>query len=255
MKKQESLKKPLRRLALGAAAVLLLAGTVYGVMKGVQLRKKDDPEAREQSLEARAELPLAPWSSFKGEIQAVGKQIAEQYESFVPESAFSSYQSDPGTVTRPFATIGEAVAYIGLEGFRTPSFPFDEYTCSVSAHGDEAGRVDSVRLTAERIVPSDVGAQLYVTILTDAAEGSEFVSETYWTYEYPTDVELQRYATPGGKDCAVAVRRPEYDSKFMSLTGYLTVGSALYELNLGAVPLEKYETALQMLHDWADALD
>ena len=253
--RSRSLGKTVRRFGLAAAAVLLLVGTVYGVVKGIELRKTDSPGTEEQGLEAKAELPLVPWSSFTGEIRTAGEKIVEQQENSVPDPAFSNYLSDPGTYEQRFATIGEAVDYIGLEGLKTPSFPFDEYDCAVSAHGDEAGRVDTVRLTAEHIEWNDIGAQLYVTILTDAAEGQEYVTGSVWTYEFPRDVESQHYTTRGGNDCAIAVLRPEFDSKYMSLTGYVAAGSALYELNLGAVPQEKYEIALQMLHDWADALD
>ena len=112
-----------------------------------------------------------------------------------------------------------------------------------------------VQLTAERIVRNDIGAQLYVTILTDAAPQSEYVSSGVWTYEFPRDVEFRHYTTPGGKDCAIAVLKPEYDSDFLGMTGYVAAGSALYELSLGAVPQEKYDVAMQILHDWADALD
>ena len=253
--RNRSLGRTLRRFGLAAAAVLLLAGTVYAIAKGVELRKTDDPKTEQQGLEAKVELPLVPWSSFTGEIREAGEKIVAQHENYVPEPAFSNYLSDPGTYARRFKTINEAAAYIGLEGFKVPSFPFDEYDCAVSAHGDEEGRVDEIKLTAEHIEWQDIGAQLYVTILTDAAQQSEFVSETFWTYEFPTDVEFQHYATPGGNDCSIAVHQPEYDSNFMSLTGYAAAGSALYELNLGAVPTEKYDIAMQILHDWADALD
>ena len=244
-----------RRIVIAAAAVLLLGGTVYGVVKGIELRKTDDPGTEEQGLEARTELPLVPWSSFTGEIREAGARIVGQYENYTPEPAFSNYWSDPGTYARRFATIEDAVAYIGLEDLKTPTFPFDEYDCAVSAHGDEEGRVDEIKLSAEHIEWQDIGAQLYVTILTDAAPQSEFVSESFWTYEFPRDVEFQHYATPGGKDCAIAVLKPEYDSNFMSLTGYVAAGSAFYELNLAAVPREKYDVAMQMLKGWADALD
>ena len=247
--------KTVRRVLIAAAAVLLLAGTAYGIARGVELRKTNDPKAEEQGFEAKAELPLVPWSSFTGEIREAGAQIAAQYENPVAEPAFSSYQPDPGAYTRRFRTIEEAVAYLGLEGFRTPGFPFAEYDCSVTASGNEEGRVEIVRLNAEHIEWNDVGAQLCVTVLTDGAKESALVTGSVWTWEFPRDVEFQHYATPGGNDCAIAVLRPEYDSDFMSLTGYMAVGSALYELNLGAVPKEKYETAMQMLRDWADGFD
>lgn len=247
--------KTVRRIALAAAAVLLLGGVVYAVASRIELRKTDDPGANEQGFEAKAELPLVPWSSFTGEIREVGARIAQQYVDYVPEPAFSNYRSDPGTCTQRLATIEEAVAYIGLEGLKTPSFPFDEYDCTVSAHGDEKGVVDQITLYAEHIERNDIGAQETVTILTDAASNTAVFKGGVWTYEFPRDVEFQHYSTPGGNDCAIAVLLPEYDSDYMSLTGYVAAGSALYELNLGAVPREKYEIALQMLHDWADALD
>ena len=247
--------KMIRRFALAAAAVLLLAGTTYGVAKGIELRKIESPGTEEQGFEAKVQLPLVPRTSFTGEIKTAGEKIAEQYRNYVPEPVFSSYYADPGTYARSFETIEDAVAYIGLPGLKTPTFPFNEYDCAVSAHGDEEGRVDEIKLTAEHIEWQDIGAQLYVTILTDAAPQSEYVSGGVWTYEFPRDLEFLRYTTPGGNDCAIAVLKPEYDSNFMSLTGYVAAGSALYELNLGAVPQEKYDVALQMLHDWADALD
>ena len=252
---KRSRSKLIRRFALAAAAVLLLAGTVYGVAKGIELRKTDSPGTEEQGFEARVQLPLVPRSSFTGEIRTAGEKIAEQYQNPVSQPMFSSYYADPGTYALSFATIDEAAVYIGLEGFKVPTFPFDEYDCSVSAHGDEKGRVDMVQLTAERIVRNDIGAQLYVTILTDAAPQSEYVSGGVWTYEFPRDVEFRHYTTPGGKDCAIAVLKPEYDNDYLGMTGYVAAGSALYELNLGAVPKEKYDVAMQILRDWADALD
>ena len=247
--------KLIRRFALAAAAVLLLAGTVYGVAKGIELRKTDSPETEEQGFEAKVQLPLVPRTSFTGEIRTAGEKIAEQYQNPASQPMFSSYYADSGTYARSFETIEEAVAYIGLEDLKTPTFPFDEYDCAVSAHGDEEGRVDVIKLTAEHIVRNDIGAQLYVTILTDAAPQSEYISGGVWTYEFPRDLEFLRYTTPGGNDCAIAVLKPEYDSNYMGLTGYVAAGSALYELNLGAVPTEKNDIAMQMLHDWADALD
>ena len=247
--------KILRIAAIAAALVLVLAGTVYGITKGIELRKTDNPGTEEQGFEAKVELPLVPWDSFKGEVREAGEKIVKQYENYVPEPAYSSYYADPGQYTRQFESLDEAVAYLGLEGLKTPTFPFDEYECNVTAHGDEAGRVDTLRLSARHVDRNDIGAQESVTILTDAAPQSEYVSGGVWTYEFPRDVEFLRYTTPGGNDCAIAVLKPEYDSDYMSLTGYVAAGSALYELNLGAVPREKYETALQILHDWADALD
>lgn len=103
---------------------------------------------------------------------------------------------------------------------------------------------------------NDIGAQERVTILTEYAQASEYLSGGVWTPEFPRNVEFASYTTPGGRnECRIVELRPEYDSGFMSLTGYLAAGPAFYELNLGAVPPEKYEIALEMLRQWADALD
>ena len=246
--------RTVRRVLLAAAAVLLLGGTVFAVAKGI-VRTNRVSSPTEDGVEAAAELTRIPWSSFRGEIQGAGEIIARQYAEDEPQPAWSSFCADPGEYTRPFADIDEAVAYIGLAELKTPTFPFDEYECSVTAHGDAEGRVDAVRLYAEHVVENDIGAQEVVTILTDAAQETELVSQDVWTFEFPRDVELTHYVTPGGNDCAIAVLTPQYDSEFMSLTGYVTTGAAFYELNLSAVPREKYDLALQMLHDWADALD
>ncbi len=247
--------KLLRRFAIAAAALLLLAGTVYGVAKGIEMRRISRFEGDEQGVEAKTELPLVKWSSFEGEIKDAGETIVRQYQEYVPEPVWSSYYADPGSYPRRFDRLEEAVEYIGLPGLKTPGFPFAEYECSVTAHGDEQGRVDRVTLHAEHIERNDIGAQERVTILTEYAQVSEFVSGGVWTPEFPRDTEFQSYATPAGNECRIAVLKPEYESNYMSLTAYLTAGPAFYELNLGAVPREKYEIAQEMLRQWADALD
>lgn len=247
--------KLIRRVAIAAAAVLLLAGTVYAVARGIELRRISRFGGEEQGVEAKTELPLVPWADFTGEIQNAGARIAEQFKTYKPEPVFSSYLSSPADDTRRLRTIEDAMDYIGLPGLKTPSFPFGSYDCSVTAHGDEQGRVNRVTLYAEHIEQSDIGAQGTVTILTEHAQEAEYRSGGVWTPEFPRDVEFVTYTTPGGNECRIAELRPEYDSGFMSLTGYLSAGPAFYELNLGAVPLEKYELALEMLRQWADALD
>lgn len=245
----------IRRVAIAAAAVLLLAGTVYAVARGIELRRISRFEGDEQGVEAKTELPLVKWSSFEGEIQEAGEAIIQQHRDYVPEPVWSSYYGDPGSYPRRFDRIEQAVEYIGLPELKTPGFPFAEYECSVTAHGDEQGRVDRVTLDAEHIERNDIGAQERVTILTEHAQASEIVSGGVWTPEFPRDTEFQSYATPAGNECRIAVLKPEYESNYMSLTAYLTAGPAFYELNLGAVPREKYEIALEMLRQWADALD
>ena len=244
----------IRRLAVAAAALLLLGGTVYAVAKGIELRTIS-PSKDEDGVEAKTELTLVKWSSFEGEIRDVSKTIAEQYRNYVPQPVWSSYYADPGSNSRSFQSISEAMEYIGLPGLKEPSFPFAEYECSVTAHGDKEGRVDRVQLFAEHIEWKDIGAQETVTVLTEYAKKSEFVSGGVWTWEFPRNVEFASYTTPGGNECRIVELRPEYDNDYMGLTGYATVGSAFYELNLGAVPMEKYEQALEILHQWADALD
>lgn len=252
---KRSRSKLIRRFVIAAAAVLLLAGTAYGVAKGIELRKTDNPETDEQGFEAKAELPLVPWSSFKGEVQEAGAQIVAQHENYVPQPMYSSYYEDPGLYSRQFDSLDEAAAYLGLEGLRTPTFPFEEYDCSVSAYGDETGEVSEVRINAQHIEPGRMNATETVTILTDAAQNAAFTSGGVWTYEFPRDVEFRHYTTPGGNDCAIAVLWPEYEVDGMGVGGYVAAGSAFYELWLGAVPREEVDAAIQTLHDWADALD
>ncbi len=247
--------KLLRRIAIAAAAVLLLAGTVYAVARGIEMRRTGQPAEAEEGFEAKTELPLVQWSSFKGEIRNAGEAIVTQYQDYVPKPVWSNYLEDPGSYTRRFDRIEEAVNYIGLRELKTPGFPLDSYDCSVTAHGDEEGRVDRVTLYAERIRRNDIGAQETVTILTEYAQGSEYASGGVWTDEFPRNVEFMQYVTPGGNECRIAVLRPESDSGFLGLTCYAAAGPAFYELHLGAVPKEKYELALDMLRQWADALD
>ena len=245
----------IRRFAIAAAAVLLLGGTVYAVARGIEIQRISRLGGEEQGVEAKTELPLVKWSSFEGEIRDVGETLVRQYQDYTPQPAWSSYHEDPGSFIRRFAGIDEAMEFIGLPGLKTPTFPFEEYDCSVTAHGDEQGRIDSVKLYAEHIERNNIGAQETVTILTEYADHSEFVSDGVWTSEFSRDVEFLSYSTPGGNECRIAVLHPQYDSKFISLTGYVAASSALYELNLGAVPQEKLDHAIQILHDWADALD
>lgn len=247
--------KLIRRIAIAAAAVLLLGGTVYAVARGIEMRRTRRPAGEEEGFEAKTELSLIKWSSFEGEIKNAGEAIVRQYQEYVPEPDWSSYRRDPGSYTQRFAGIEQAVNYIGLPELKTPTFPFDKYDCSVTAHGDEQGRVDRVTLYAEHIERNDIGAQETVTILTEHAQESEYVSGSVWTSEFPRDAEFLSHSTPGGNECRIAVLKPKYDSKYMSLTGYVAAGSVFYELNLGAVPMEKYEQALEILHQWADALD
>ena len=251
----KSLRKVLRVAAVAAVLALVLAGTVYAISRSGRVELNRIATADEAGFEAKVELPLVPWDSFQGEIREAGERIVQQYENYVPQPAWSSYYEDPGQFTRQFDSLDKAVAYVGLPDLKTPTFPFDTYDCTVTACGDETGKVREVRISARHIERNDIGAQETVTLLTDAAPRSEYVSGGVWTYEFPRDVEFQHYTTSGGNDCAIAALRPEYDSSHMGLTGYVTVGSALYELNLGAVPREKYDVAMQILHDWAEALD
>lgn len=246
--------RTLRRAVVAAAAVLLLGGTVFAVASGIGMQRLPKTDL-EDGYEAEAVLPLVPWSSFTGGIRSVGETIAAQYGADAPQPVSSSFWADPAVCRRSFADLDEAAAYLGLSELELPDFPFDGYTCFVEAHGDADGRVDKVQLCAERIVPDDICAQLSVTILTEYASDPRFVSGGVWTYEFPRDLEFQSYLTPGGLECRIAVLRPQYESRYMSLTGYAAAGSALYELNLGSVPTEDYELAMQMLRDWADGLD
>ena len=247
--------KMIRRFALAAAAVLLLAGTAYGVAKGIELRKTSDPAHEEEGFEAKVTLPLVPRSSFTGEIREAGARIVEQYENYVPQPAFSSYYEDPGQYTVKFDSLEEAAAYLGLADLKTPTFPFDQYDCSVTACGDETGEVSEVRIYARHIEGGGMNATETVTILTDAAQNADFTSGGVWTYEFPRDVEFRHYTTPGGRDCAITVLWPEYEVDGMGVGGCVAAGSAFYELWLGAVPKDDVDAAIQILHDWADALD
>ena len=241
------------RFAAAAAAVLLLCGTVYAVVSRIEMKKTETQD--EQGVEARVELPLVKWDEFSGEIRNAGEEIVRQYAEYTPEPLWSSYLADPGDYARRFDSLGEAAAYIGLADLKTPGFPADDEACTVTAHGDEEGRVDRVSLTAERIAPGEISVQLYVTVLTEYAQGAEFVSRTVWTPEFPADTEFQTYTTPGGNECRISVRKPEYESSYVGMTAYLAVGPAFCELNLGAVPEDESDRALEILHAWADALD
>lgn len=245
--------RTLRRIAVAAAAVLLLGGTVFAVASRIELKRTRNPTG-EEGVEARSELPLVKWSSFEGEIQNVGEIIVSQYENQKPEPDWSSHRADPGLYTKRFGSIDEAAAWIGLRELKTPGFPFDKYECTASARGNAEGRVEMVQIYAEHIVPNDIGAQETVTILTEYAEDPEMIISSVWSSEFPRDVEFQEYRSPSGLECRIEVTKPQYESNYMGLTAYAATGCAFYMLNLGAVPTEKYDQAVEILHNWADDL-
>ena len=258
LQEERSVKKSagrhvIRRFAAAAAAVLLLCGTTYAVVRRIELKKTET--TYEQGVETKVELPLVKWDDFSGEIRNAEVEIARQYAEYSPEPTWSSVRTDPGEYLRRFESVGAAAAYIGLAELKTPTFPAENYECVVSVHGDENGRVDRVSLTAERVALGEISVQEYVTILTENAKDAELVSGSFWTFEFPRDVEFSDYTTPGGQECRISVLKPQYDSKYLSLTGYMAVGPAFYELNLGAVPADEYDLAIGILHAWADAMD
>lgn len=249
------LGRVLRVAAVVAVLALVLTGTVYALTRSrhVEMEQIDTPEGA--GFEAKVELPLVSWDSFRGEIRSAGETIARQYAEPEPQDWTSSYYADPSLCERSFGSIEEAMAYVGLAELKTPTFPYENTPCTVTAQGDETGAVSRVRLHLEHIAPTEICAQETVTVLTDAATDPELVTGGVWTYEFPRDVEFLNCLTPGGNECRIAVLRPEYDSDYMSLDGYVAVGSALYELNLAAVPVAEYDRAVEILHAWANALD
>lgn len=245
----------LRRFAIAAALLLLLGGTTaYAISGGIDLRKTSYPGG-DQGFSVKTSTPLVKWSSFKGEVRNAGSVIAEQYATFTPAPWYSSTFTDKSSYSVGFDSIGEAMDYIGLKGLKTPPYPYDDYDCAVSAHGDAEGRVDSVEMYIAHINNYEPTAQEYVTIKTEYADNGEHISGGAWTPSFPRDVEFLSYTTRGGNECRIAVLSPAYDSDYMGLSGYVLCGSAFYQLHLGAVPKTDYDHAIDILHAWADGLD
>lgn len=248
--------RSLRRFAIAAALLLLLGGTTaYAISSGIELRKTEYSDGN-QGFSVKTSIPLVKWSSFKGEVCNAGSVIAEQYATFTPAPWYSSTFTDKSSYSVGFDSIGEAMDYIGLNGLKTPPYPYDDFDCCVvSAHGDAEGRVDSVEMYIQRINAHEISAQEYVTIKTEYANSSEYVSGGAWTAEFPRDVEFLHYTTRGGNECRIAVLNHMYESNYMGLTGYALRGSAFYQLHLGGVPKTDYDHAIEILHSWADGLD
>ena len=248
--------KSLRFAAIAAALLLVLGGTtVYAIRSGVKLTDISEPDG-EQGYSAEATVPLVKWKDVNGEVKNAGSEIARQYREFAPEPAYSSLYVDPGSCSVSFSTISEALDYVGLAGLKTPSFPYDDIdACSVTAHGDAEGRIDSIRVYIEHVNAQEMSAQEYVTILTEYAKDGELVSKGFWSPEFPLEAEFSYYTTPGGSECSIAVLRPVDEDERMGVTGYVVSGSALYELHLGNLREDDYDRAIRIIHDWADALD
>ena len=246
--------RSLRRFAIAAALLLILGGTTaYAISSGIELRKASYPGG--QGFSAKTSLPLVKWSSFKGEVRNAGSVIAEQYATFTPAPWYSSTFVDKSSYSVGFDSISEAMDYIGLKGLKTPTFPYDDFSLCVFTHGDAEGRVDRVEMYIEHVNDHEICAQEYVTIKTEYADSSEYDSGGSWTPAFPCDVEFLHYTTRGGNECRIAVLRPKYESDYMGMVGYVLSGSALYKLHLGGVPKTDYDRALEILHEWADALD
>lgn len=248
--------RSVRWIAIAAALLLILGGTtVYAITNNIKLAKTASPYG-EQGFSAEATLPLVKWKSFKGDIKNAGDIIAEQYVTFTPAPALSSTLVLPGVYGRSFDSIDEAVEYIGLKGLKTPPFPYDDFDkCSVIANGNAEGQVESVELYIEHVNGYEMGAQAYVTIMTEYAEDGSVEKGGVWSPEFPRDVEFLYYTTPGGNECRIAVMHPQFETKYMGLTGYVISGSALYSLNLGGVLQTDFDHALEVMHAWADGLD
>lgn len=248
--------KAVRWIAIAAALLLILGGTtVYAITNNIKLGKFTRPGG-EQVVSAEATLPLVKWKSFKGDVKNAGEIIAEQYVTYTPAPAHSSTMVLPGVYGRSFDSIEEAMEYIGLKGLKTPPFPYDDFDrCSVTAQGNAEGQVESVELYIEHVNGYEMGAQEYVTILTEYAEDGSLDKSVASSPDFPRDVEFLYYTTPGGNECRIAVSRPQFESRYMSLSGYVISGSAFYWLNLGGVPQTDYDHALEVMHAWADGLD
>lgn len=246
--------KRLRRIALAAAALLLLgAMTVFAVSGRITLtgfRRAD-----ESGFRAETELPRVKWSRFRGEVRGAGAIIARQYAEFTPAPVYSSRLVLPGVYGRSFGSPEEAAAYIGLPGLKIPTFPYAEAEWGVIAEGDEQGRVKAVKLLAEHVVSGEFTARETVTVLTEYAEDGRLASGGVWTGEFPRDAEFLTHTTPGGNECRIVLLHPQYESDYMGLAAYAVSGFACYELSLGAVHRTEQEWAVGVLRAWADALD
>ncbi len=249
--------KRLRRIALAAALLAVLGGmTAFAVSAAsgritlTGFRRLD-----ESGFRAEAELPRVKWSRFRGEVRGAGKIIARQYAEFTPAPAYSSRLVLPGVYSRSFGSLEEAMAYIGLRELKAPAFPYEDNEWSVIAEGDETGRVTSVKLLVQHLVPGEFTAQETVTVLTEYADAVRLESGGVWTGEFPRETEFLTHTTPGGNECRIVLLHPQYESNYLGLTGYAVSGCAFYELHLGAVPREEQEAAVERLRAWADALD
>lgn len=247
--------RSLRMIAIAAVLVLLLGGTTaYAISRGIELHKTSYSEGQ-KGFSVKTSLPLVKWSSFKGEVRNAGSVIAEQYATFTPAPIYSSTFVDKSSYHVAFDSIDEAMDYIGLDGLKSPPFPYDDFDgCFVTARGNAEGRVSSVEMYIE-CIKGQMGAQESVTIMTEYADSGEYNLHSIWTSEYPRDVEFLNYTTRGGNECRIAVINPAYESDYTGLSGYVLCGSALYQLYLGAVPQTDYDHAIEIIHAWADGLD
>ena len=254
--KRPARARRVRWIAIAAALLLILGGTTaYAVSNGIILKKTSSPDG-EQGYSAEATVPLVKWKEFKGEIRNAGSAIKEQYKTFTPAPVFSSTYVDPGSYSVSFGSIAEAMDYIGLAGLKAPVFPYDDFDeCSVTSRGSEKGRVDSVTMHIGRIRKNEMVAQEYVTLMTEYAKDGGLASNSVWSPEFPMDAEFSYYTTPGGGRCEIAVVRPEFEGGRMGVTGYVISGSALYELHLGNLLESDLDSALEIIHAWADALE
>ena len=239
-----------RIVVLAAAAILVVliccaASGVFGTWIIDFFKVSKEPGGSyEAGYDLGAAVKKIPVRELKGEISELSEIIRQQYKDYDPVSSWS-----PGHVEKAFSSGEEAIAYIGYDALKLADPGMKEQEVTVSAYGDEDGRISSVTLEVNY---SDYAldqprAQSFTQIYTENYE-EEIMTGARTT----EDLEFTEswYTTVNGSQCQIIEATP-LESGFIMKDGYIVEDGILYNLHI-AYKEKDTEKAQEMMRKWAD---
>ncbi len=249
----------LRRIIVIAAAALLLFGgvTAHAAATGGLFTAKRITTVNEDGYTISTVLNKVKWSRFKGAVaEEAPERIAYQIKHRKQPDPLSSVFIDPTVYAESFSTAEEALEYLGLDSLKVPALDIPgAVSYLVAVHGSRSAQVETIRITVDDVNAErdHINAQATIEIVTEHYAGSEYETGGTWLKEYNWRAEFSEYVTAKGNTCDLATLTGISGGDRTGLTGYISIGDALYKLHLTFYN-DQADRAYAMLESWIDSL-